>query len=86
MRRLSLCVATKCHPTGNNDEHDDDQLDDTKRILETDTPFQGNGVDNKSGSETSHANSTLIPPSDLNVCCVEDILTEDNTVTCCPSE
>jgi hypothetical protein len=86
MRRFSLGMATKCHPTTNNDEQDDNQLDNTKRILKKDTPFQGNGVDKKGGSETGQTNSTLIPSSDLNICCVEDILTEDNTVTCCPSE
>lgn len=86
MRCLSLCMASQCNPSSNNDDQNDDQLDNAQEVLQTDTPFQSNRVDEEGGSETSQPDATLIPSSNFDLSCVEDILAEYDTVTGGPSE
>ena len=41
MRLLDLEVASESCPAGNDDDDDDEELDDTEKILQTQSPLQG---------------------------------------------
>ena len=79
-------MPTEGDPSRHDDDQNDDQLNHAKEVLETKTPFQSHGVDEKGSSQTRKSNSTLIPASDFDLGCVENILSKDNTVTSSPSK
>ena len=86
VRRLNLRVASQSHPASDNNEDDNDELDNTKQVLKTETPVQREAVNQERSSDASKANTSLVPSVDFYLGGVEDILAEDDAVTCGPSE
>lgn len=81
-----LDMATKGNETTQNDDQDDDQLDRTKEVLQAQTPLERKTVDQEGGGDACQTNAALVPPVDLNVGRVEDVLAEDDGVTTSPTE
>lgn len=79
-------MASQRHPTGNDNDHDHEQLDDAEEVLEVDTPFQGQRVYEESGSNTRQANTSLIPSGEFNIGRVEDVLAEHHAVASGPAQ
>ena len=68
-----------------NDDEQNKQLDDTKEVLEAQTPLQSKAMDQERGCDAGKTNTTLIPPGNLNLSSVKDVLSEDNTVRARPA-
>lgn len=69
-----LEVAGKRNPAANDDDEDDDDLDGTEQVLQSDAPLECQAVDQKGRRDASEADAALVPPVDLNVGSVEDVL------------
>lgn len=69
-----LEVAGKRNPAANDDDEDDDDLDGTEQVLQSDAPLECQAVDQKGRRDAGEADAALVPPVDLNVGSVEDVL------------
>ena len=63
-----------------DDDQKDRKLDETEEVLQTKTPFEGESVDQESGSDACESNTTLVPATDFNVGSVKDVLSKDDGV------
>lgn len=82
---ISLEMTTKGDETADDHDKDDDELDDTKNILKTKTPFKSSSVDDERSRDTSQTDTTLVPTVDLLVGSMEDILSENDRVARSPA-
>lgn len=83
---VDLQGAAQGSPAGYDDDQDDDELDHAEEVLETETPFQREAVDQECGGDAGEADAALVPPVDFHVGSVQDVLAEDDGVGACPSE
>ena len=79
-------MSRECHPTSDDDKQNDNQLDDTEQILQKQTPFHRQGVDEESNGDTGQADTTLVPSPDFDIGRVEDVLAEDDAVAGGPAQ
>jgi hypothetical protein len=68
------------HPSGDDDNEDNSQLDDPQEVLQPQTPFQGTAVDEKRRGDTSQSNGSLVPAVDGHLGGVQDVFSEDDRV------
>lgn len=77
-----LDVGQRC----NDDDDDNANLDNTKEVLKTQSPFQSSAVNQESGCDTSHSNTSLVPIGNLDSRSVENVFTKDDRVTGSPTQ
>lgn len=77
-----LQVGQRSH----NDQDNDEDLQDTKEVLQSNTPFQSSTVDEKGGGQASQGNTTLVPAGDFNLRGMKDVLAKYDGVTSGPAK
>lgn len=83
---LQVHAPTERNPAGNRHKHDDNQLDHTKEVLQSQAPLDGDGVDEEGSGHAREADAALVPAADFDVGCVEDVFAEDDAVAGGPAE
>ena len=68
-----------------DDDEQNDELDNTKSILQTKTPLQSETVDEEGRGDACETDASLVPAVDRNLGSVENVFTEDDTVAASPS-
>lgn len=66
------------YPTGDNNDEDNDELNDTQQVLQSQSPLQSKTVNQESSGDAGKTNSTLVPAIDFDLSCVQDVLAEHN--------
>jgi len=81
-----MCAhGLRTYPARYDDQQDNDQLDGAEEILQSQTPFQRTAMDKEGGCDAGKSNSTLVPPVDLDFCCVQDVFAENDRVRTRPA-
>jgi hypothetical protein len=78
-------MSTKGDKTGNDDEDEDNNLDNTKEVLETETPLQGGSVQEPCKGDAGEADESQSPSRWLNIGSSKNVFTEDERVPSRPS-
>lgn len=86
IRLLDLQMTRQRNPPGDDDDQDDNQLDRAQQVLQTEPPLQRRGVDEKRRGDAGQSNASLVPPRNLDLRGVEDVLAEDDAVACGPAK
>lgn len=79
-------MASKSGESSENNNEQDDELYNTKNVLQAKTPLQSQTVDKEGRSDASETNSSLVPAVDGNLRSIEDVFTKDDAVRSSPSE
>jgi len=73
-----LEMAGQRHPAAHDDDEDDNDLDEAEQVLQADAPLERQAVDQKGRRDAGKADAALVPPVDLDVGSVEDVLAGDS--------
>lgn len=82
---VCLEMATKSDKTADDHDKDDEELNNTERILKTKAPFESTSVNKERSSDASQTNTTLVPTINLCIRSMQDILPKHDRVTRSPA-
>jgi len=86
VRLLDLESAPERSPACNDNDEDDDEFDDTEKVLQTQPPFQCESMDQERSRDASETDAALVPAIHLDLCRGEDVLAKDDRVRTSPAE
>lgn len=71
---------------GYDDDDNDQDLQNTQEILQSDSPFQRRAVDQEGSRQTCQRDASLVPPRHIDLRGVQDVLAKDDRVARRPPE
>lgn len=79
-------MSSQCHETGDDDEDQDNELENTEEVLQSKTPFDGGSVQDEGEGDAGETNGAQSPSFGLYVGREEDVFSEHQRVSSGPCE